>query len=185
MMTRIAARLFVLSLAFFTLVSGQAAVDFSDPVRAATAPATMQARHVVVQAAATKTLSAKRASAYSFAKSQDHKPYCWGGGGSTKTVSCYDCSGLVLTSYRKQGLLKGSMRTDSSIRASSKTKHVSRYTATRGDLYFTSGHVGFVAAKPYKKNGKWYTPVYGASSAKTGIRAYTRSGVPHIERVMG
>jgi hypothetical protein len=65
--------------------------------------------------------------------------------------------------------------------------HVSRYAAAPGDLVFSSnnGHVDLLAKKPYKKNGKWYTVVFGAGSSKTGIRYRTFSYVPHIERVKG
>lgn len=178
MMTQIGRRVFTTTLtlvAAFTLTVSIS--EQSDIAQAAPAAQTI--------AVSARSLAVKRAAAYSFATSQNQKPYCWGGGGSVRTASCYDCSGLVLTSFRKQGLLKGSMRTDSDIRYSSKTVHISRYAATKGDLYFTSGHVGFLAGKPYKKGGRWYTPTYGASSSRTGIRWSTRSGVPHIERVMG
>lgn len=189
MMTQIGRRVFTAGLALFAAVTLSLALSAeSDTAQARPASASvpaMPATVPVAYAVGSKTLASKRASAYAFAKSQDPKRYCWGGGGTKKTAKCYDCSGLVLTSYLKQGLLKGVGRTDRAIRSSSKTKHVSRYTAARGDLYFTSGHVGFVAGKPYKRGGKWYTPVYGASSSKTGIRGYTRSGVPHIERVVG
>lgn len=188
MMTQIGRPVFTLGLAFLaalTLTLGLAAEsDTGTAAAPAVSAPVLPATVPVAYAISSKTLAAKRASAYRFAKSQDPKRYCWGGGGTKKTAKCYDCSGLVLTSYLKQGLLKGVGRTDRAIRASSKTKHVSRYTAARGDLYFTPGHVGFVAGKPYKRGGKWYTPVYGASSSRTGIRGYTRSGVPHIERVV-
>lgn len=170
MMTQIARRVFTASLAVFaaaTLTLGLSAE--SDTARAA------------VPAASKAAAKTKAQRALDYAKPKKNKRgYRYGGNGPTK----FDCSGLTKWAY---GKVKISLpRTAASQRSSSKTVHVSRYSARPGDLVFWgSGHVELLAKRPYKSHGKWYTQTFGAGSSATGIRYRTVSGVPHIERVKG
>lgn len=168
MMTQIGRRVFTASLALFAAVTLTFGLSAESDIAQA-APAASKA------AAKTK---AQRALDYAKPKKGRHN-YRYGGNGPTK----FDCSGLTKWAYGKVRI--SLPRTAASQRSSSKTVHVSRYKARKGDLVFWgSGHVELLV-KVYKSKGKWYTQTFGAGSSATGIRYRTVSGVPHIERVKG
>lgn len=123
--------------------------------------------------------TAKRTRAMNYALAQSGDRYRYGGTGP----SSWDCSGLVYVAYRKAGI--SLPRTSGAQRSSSKTVHVSRYKAARGDLVFWGyGHVEFLD-KVYKSKGRWYTRTFGAHRSGTRVSYRTVSGVPHIEHVRG
>ena len=123
--------------------------------------------------------TAKRLVAMKYALSQSGDHYRYGGTGP----SSWDCSGLVMVAYRKAGVKLP--RTSGDQRRTSRTVHVSRYKAKRGDLVFWgTGHVELLD-KVYRKNGRWYTRTFGAHSSGTRVSYRTVSGVPHIEHVRG
>lgn len=169
MMTQICRRAFTASLALVaatTLTLGLTAE--SD---------TAQAAPAAVTKAAAKT---KAQRALDYAKTRKGKNnYRYGAAGPSK----FDCSGLTQWAYKKAGV--SIPRTSGQQRSSSKTVHVSRYSARQGDLVFWgTGHVELLV-RVYKSKGKWYTQTFGAGSRSSGIRYRTVSGVPHIERVKG
>lgn len=99
--------------------------------------------------------------AYVWAKHQRGAPYCWGG-----TGGCFDCSGLVMASYRHVHLYFG--RDTFDMLNSGRLVLVSHRHARQGDLaFFGSGHVELVA-------GKHFT--YGAlhSGAPVGLHRITQ-----------
>ena len=99
--------------------------------------------------------------AYWWAKHQWGAPYCWGG-----TGGCFDCSGLVMASYRHVHLYFG--RDTFSMLNSGRLVLVSHRHARQGDLaFFGTGHVELVA-------GQHFT--YGAlhSGAPVGLHRITQ-----------
>jgi cell wall-associated NlpC family hydrolase len=99
--------------------------------------------------------------AYAWAKHQWGAPYCWGG-----TGGCFDCSGLVMASYRHVHLYFG--RDTFDMLNSGRLVLVSARHARQGDLaFFGTGHVELVA-------GRHFT--YGAlhSGAPVGLHRITR-----------
>ena len=64
--------------------------------------------------------------------------YCWGGAGP----SCYDCSGVVMAAYAREGLHFG--RSTTAMLGSGRLVRVSERHARRGDLaFYGTGHVEF------------------------------------------
>jgi cell wall-associated NlpC family hydrolase len=64
--------------------------------------------------------------------------YCWGGTGP----GCYDCSGVVMAAYAREGIHFGRSTTD--MLNSGRLIRESQRQARRGDLaFFGSGHVEF------------------------------------------
>ena len=99
--------------------------------------------------------------AYRWALHQRGAPYCWGG-----TGGCFDCSGLVMASYRHVHLYFG--RDTFDMLNSGRLVLVSHRHARQGDLaFFGTGHVELVA-------GRHFT--YGAlhSGAPVGLHRITR-----------
>ena len=79
-----------------------------------------------------------RMAAFFWARSHAGDPYCWGGNGPT----CFDCSGLVMAAYSREGLNFG--RSTYDMLASGKLIPESESQARRGDLaFYGSGHVEF------------------------------------------
>ncbi len=78
-----------------------------------------------------------RADVLSFARAQIGKPYCWGGAGP----SCFDCSGLVESSWRRAGVLLP--RTSEAM--ARQLREVSLLDARVGDILYWPGHVGLYA----------------------------------------
>jgi cell wall-associated NlpC family hydrolase len=77
--------------------------------------------------------------AFVWARDQHGKPYCWGG-----TGGCFDCSGLVMASYKHVHLSFG--RDTFDMLASGALVPVSARHARKGDLaFFGTGHVELVA----------------------------------------
>jgi cell wall-associated NlpC family hydrolase len=156
-----------------------AATTFAIPTFSTISAASTEVRSKQGPATVVTVAASKRVSAFDYALKQKGEPYRYGGSGP----SSWDCSGLVFKSYGAAGI--SLPRVSGAQRSSSKTVHVSRYKAQRGDLAFWgSGHVEFVV-KVYKKNGKWYTQTYGAHHSGTVVSYRTNSGVPHIEHVKG
>lgn len=124
------------------------------------------------EAAHAASSTPKRVKAFTFAKSQTGKPYCWAGAGSkTKSHSCYDCSGLVYTAYLHAGI--SLPRTADAQRGSSKTYRISKANAKDGDLIFWGyGHVEMVdrvGSKVYR---------YGAHHSGTRLSRERLYGSP-------
>jgi cell wall-associated NlpC family hydrolase len=131
----------------FAVVDHQAAGQESS-----TASAAMRAHH---------PRHPRRYWAYWWAKHQWGAPYCWGG-----TGGCFDCSGLVMASYRHVHLYFG--RDTFDMLNSGRLVLVSARHARQGDLaFFGTGHVELVA-------GRHFT--YGAlhSGAPVGLHRITR-----------
>ena len=64
--------------------------------------------------------------------------YCWGGAGP----SCYDCSGVVMAAYAREGIHFG--RSTTAMLASGRLVRVTASQARRGDLaFYGTGHVEF------------------------------------------
>ena len=64
--------------------------------------------------------------------------YCWGGAGP----SCYDCSGVVMAAYAREGIHFG--RSTTSMLASGRLIRETARQARRGDLaFYGTGHVEF------------------------------------------
>jgi cell wall-associated NlpC family hydrolase len=99
------------------------------------APAhSVQSTAVAVRAATTAKKLPARLRAYRWAKTQDRKPYIFGGTGPRG----YDCSGLVMMAYRKAGIRLP--RTTYGMLASKLLVRVRH--PVRGDLaFYGSGHV--------------------------------------------
>jgi cell wall-associated NlpC family hydrolase len=85
----------------------------------------------------------RRLKAYLWAAHQRGKWYCWGG-----TGGCFDCSGLVMSAYRHEGLNIG--RDTFDMLASGKLVQVSQRNARKGDLaFFGTGHVELYVSRKY------------------------------------
>lgn len=85
----------------------------------------------------------RRLRAYIWAAHQHGKWYCWGG-----TGGCFDCSGLVTTAYRHQGLTIGRDTLD--MLDSGKLVRVGRRHVRKGDLaFFGTGHVELYVSRKY------------------------------------
>lgn len=150
------------------LATGLAAGVASDPARER--PQTDPATQLVANSITPRT------TAYARALTQKGDPYRYGGNGP----GFWDCSGLTYWAYKHD-----IPRTSGAQRRSSRTVHVSRYKARRGDLVFWGyGHVELLS-KVYKKNGVWYTQTFGAHHSGTRVGYRTVRGVPHIEHVNG
>jgi cell wall-associated NlpC family hydrolase len=64
--------------------------------------------------------------------------YCWGGAGP----SCYDCSGVVMAAYAREGITFG--RSTTAMLGSGRLVRESERQARRGDLaFYGTGHVEF------------------------------------------
>jgi peptidoglycan DL-endopeptidase CwlO len=126
--------------------------------------------------------TSKRLKAMHWAKTQKGKPYCYGGEGSaTRSASCYDCSGLVMTAYAHAGI--SLPRTTGGMWGSSRLKHISRSAAHWGDLVFwfsggRASHVEFLA-------GDHLTLSFGAHHSGTRIGYRHLYGTPHFAHVVG
>jgi cell wall-associated NlpC family hydrolase len=80
----------------------------------------------------------KYEAAFLWARTQAGHAYCWGGTGP----SCYDCSGIVMAAYARQGLHFGRSTTD--MLASGDLIRETESQARRGDLaFYGTGHVEF------------------------------------------
>jgi cell wall-associated NlpC family hydrolase len=89
----------------------------------------------------TEAATPRRHLAMKWARTQAGKSYCSPGGNSgTRVRSCYDCSGLVGTAYRKAGIpISGGT---ANFLSSGKLQRVSKSQVHWGDLaFFGSGHV--------------------------------------------
>ena len=76
--------------------------------------------------------------AFFWARSHAGEPYCWGGSGP----ACFDCSGLVMAAYSREGLNFG--RSTYDMLASGRLIPENESQARRGDLAFYGiGHVEF------------------------------------------
>jgi cell wall-associated NlpC family hydrolase len=85
----------------------------------------------------------RRLKAYIWAAHQRGKWYCWGG-----TGGCFDCSGLVMSAYRAEGLNIGRDTID--MLDSGKLVQVSQRYARKGDLaFFGTGHVELYVSRKY------------------------------------
>ncbi len=94
--------------------------------------------------AATASIRAPRMAAYVWAYHHVRDPYCWGGTGP----SCFDCSGLIVAAYAREGLHFG--RSTYEILASWRLVRESESRARRGDLaFFGTGHVEFFVTPRY------------------------------------
>ncbi len=96
----------------------------------------------------------RRLKAYIWAAHQHGKWYCWGG-----TGGCFDCSGLVMSAYHREGLSIG--RDTFDMLNSGKLVRVGRRHVRKGDLaFFGTGHVELYASRKY---------TYGALHSGTQI----------------
>jgi cell wall-associated NlpC family hydrolase len=88
--------------------------------------------------AASAGTRAKHEVAFFWARAHAGDPYCWGGTGP----GCFDCSGLVMAAYARQGLHFG--RTTTAMLSSPQLIREKQSQARRGDLaFYGSGHVEF------------------------------------------
>ena len=103
----------------------------------AAAPATKHHHHP------RKHRRTRRLRAYIWAAHQHGKWYCWGG-----TGGCFDCSGLVMSAYHREGLSIG--RDTFDMLGSGKLVRVGRRHVRKGDLaFFGTGHVELYASRHY------------------------------------
>jgi cell wall-associated NlpC family hydrolase len=85
----------------------------------------------------------RRLKAYIWAAHQHGKWYCWGG-----TGGCFDCSGLVMSAYRHEGLNIG--RDTFDMLGSGKLVRVGRRHVRKGDLaFFGTGHVELYVSRKF------------------------------------
>jgi cell wall-associated NlpC family hydrolase len=85
----------------------------------------------------------RRLKAYIWAAHQRGKWYCWGG-----TGGCFDCSGLVMSAYRHEGLKIG--RDTFDMLNSGKLVRVGRRHVRKGDLaFFGTGHVELYVSRKF------------------------------------
>jgi cell wall-associated NlpC family hydrolase len=85
----------------------------------------------------------RRLRAYIWAAHQHGKWYCWGG-----TGGCFDCSGLVMSAYRRVGLNIG--RDTFDMLDSGKLVRVGRRHVRKGDLaFFGTGHVELYVSRKF------------------------------------
>lgn len=101
------------------------------------APAARSAWSDPPSAASPVAPSAGREDVLRFARAQIGKPYCWGGAGP----ACFDCSGLVESSWRQAGVLLP--RTSEEM--SRQLHEVPLLEARAGDVLYWPGHVGLYA----------------------------------------
>ena len=164
MMTQIGRRMFTIGLAFFAILS------LTLGLQSHTAQATPAKPAAAVSAA--HSAAYKASSAFSRAWSKKGGWYSYGANGPRS----YDCSGLTYYAYSHH-----IPRIAGDQRSSSKTYHISRWKAVKGDLAFNGyGHVEMV----YDFNkSRTQMRTYGAHHTGTRISVTSWHKIWHIERV--
>jgi cell wall-associated NlpC family hydrolase len=153
---------FLAAVAILPLTAGQASAAAQSPAAATEAAAVTTAAAGAAQTIQTAASQAavpatkhhhhppkqrhrrtRRLRAYIWAAHQHGKWYCWGG-----TGGCFDCSGLVMSAYRHQGLNIGRDTID--MLDSGRLVRVGRRHVRKGDLaFFGTGHVELYVSRKY------------------------------------